>query len=258
MGPRSISTFAAGRLCARLLCALRRGEVRRVACAAVAAWLAASVAVAVAEAPPHGEVAAKPAPAEQSTAEYFPMSLGDRWVYKKTSTHPGEEPAVSETYSLVRGEYLFNGELWAHYEEDGICFWVHNRDDGQYEADVGYDDETAGLQIEREFLLFRMPVKKGDSWPFLADFLSDDQPGTVRCVAVDETVTTPAGKFTCVVYELDEKDTKATYHIARGAGMVASEWTFKETGESIKLELKRFLPGEVRRARIRPQGASSE
>lgn len=181
--------------------------------------------------------------------DYFPMSLGDRWIYKKTTTYPGEESAVSETYSLVRGEYLFNGERWFHYEEDGVCFWVFNRDDGQYEASVGYDDETAGLQIEREFLLFKLPAKEGDSWPLLIDFLSDEKPGTVRCLSTSETVVSPAGKFDCYVYEVDEAEAVAKYYIGRGAGMVASEWTFKENGEEIKLELKRFLPGKAAKAR---------
>lgn len=185
--------------------------------------------------------------AAASAHDFFPLSLGDRWVYKKTTTHPGEQPTVGESFALVRGEYLFNGELWFHYEEDGICFWIHNRDDGQYESTVGYDEETAGLQIEHEFLLFKMPAAAGDSWPLLNDLLSEDAPGEVRCIAESKQVRTPAGKFDCMVFEIEETDSTATYYIARGMGIVANEWRLTETGETITLELKRFLPGKVRR-----------
>ncbi|MBX3426544.1 MAG: hypothetical protein KF688_12755 [Pirellulales bacterium] len=247
MSKRTVRTFATWRLCARLLFAL-------LATLVSAAPFGRTVAVADdakpgAEAPAaaKGDVddaAKRPAP---TAHDYFPMSLGDRWVYKKTVAYEGEQPAVTETYSLVRGEYLFNGELWRHFEEDAVCFWVHIRDDGQYEADVGYDEETLGLQIDREFQVFRYPAKPGDEWPYLADLTGESPPGTVRCLAVDEEAVTPAGKFRCLVYELDETETKAVYRFAPGLGLVSCTWKSKERGgETITLELKRFLPGKFR------------
>ena len=245
MSRRSIASFAAWRHCASFLCCMILSGMGPSTTLAEESTGTADVIQGEQENPAEAK---KPKADQKLTAhDYFPMSLGDRWVYRKTVAYEGEEPAVTETFSLVRGEYLFNGELWRHFEEDGICFWVYVRDEGQFEADVSYDEETLGLQIDREFPVFRFPVQQGDEWLYLADMSADAKPGTVKCLDVDQEVTTPAGKFRCLVYEIDDEESKSTYRFAPRVGLVSCEWKHKSEGkESIILDLKRFLPGRIR------------
>ncbi|MEM9659583.1 MAG: hypothetical protein AAF961_14585 [Planctomycetota bacterium] len=184
--------------------------------------------------------------AEQRTFdELLPLTLGNRWEYRKTVETPGQLPQVTPTFSRVRGAYLCNGELWHHYEEDGVCFWVNNRVGGQYEGEISVDEETSGLQVDRDFLVFRWPVQADEQWEYHVDLTSDEDPIEVRCVELKKLVVAPAGRFRCVWYEMVDDYVVSSFFFAPGVGLVLGEWHDKETREASRIELSKFIPADA-------------
>ena len=70
-------------------------------------------------------------------------------------------------------------------------FWIRNSKQGQEEAYVELDDDTAGLKIDSSFVFFKYPAKQGDSYrPY-----PDDKEQIMDVLDLDVVVEVPAGKF---------------------------------------------------------------
>ena len=176
--------------------------------------------------------------AAQSFDDLLPLRLGNRWAYRKTVHFAGSDlPEVTDTFSMVRGVFLCNDERWFQYEEDGVCFWINNRKGGQYEGEVGLDEESGALIVDRDYLVFRWPAKPGNQWQYHVDLAGEEGPTQVTCKSADEPVEAPAGKFRCVVYEMSDDYVNSRFWFAPGVGLVRAEWIDKETREASRIDL---------------------
>lgn len=156
--------------------------------------------------------------AEDVNGDYFPLALGNRWVYE--SSEGTEETPALESWEVIR--------------QEGSSFVL--RIQQPFVTGGGIEEqftvETNGLtrrvpdsEPPESQLILKLPVVAGARWQ------SGD--GMYAVTAVDETVTTPAGAFTrCVEITRWHKGSRvaivSTY--APGVGLVQREETFPVIG----------------------------
>jgi hypothetical protein len=155
--------------------------------------------------------------AEPALVVYFPLAVGNRWVYE--SSESTEAMPVLESWEVTRQEeHTFVMRIKQPYvTTDGFEeFFVFTADGVRRLA-----RETGA--VPRLFL--KTPPKAGESW--------QNEDGRYAVTAVDETATVPAGTFThCVEvthWSAGGKVTVVSLY-APGVGMVQREETFPIIG----------------------------
>lgn len=148
------------------------------------------------------------------SASYFPLGVGDRWVYNRTGTGSAStwkaevaETAVSGSPSQV---YLLNGYF------PGVPRWVRTNRGGTV-------TELAPAEA-REYLWYRLGAPVGTSWELqlaptpTALPVADDCVNGSRVVVAsrDDVVSVPAGQFTRVV--------RVDFHSRCADAGITSEW----------------------------------
>lgn len=156
--------------------------------------------------------------AETVSVEYFPLALGNRWVYE--SSEGTEEMPALESWEVIR--------------QEGSAFVVRIQ---QPFVTLGGVEELFTLETEgltrrmpdsdppESQLILKLPVVAGARWQ------SGD--GVYAVTAVGEAVTTPAGSFAdCVEITRWNKATRVTIVsiYAPGVGLIQREETFPVIG----------------------------
>jgi hypothetical protein len=160
--------------------------------------------------------------ASQAPADYFPLAVGNEWVYRDDSPAlPPERRGTPRTVRILErtgdGYYRDNerGELRA----DGDC--LHDR--------------------SRRLLCG--PIAPGTSWSSVVSVSSTER---YEIAAVGETVSTPAGKFDgCVRVRAHNRAARGTDHVleityAPGVGPVRIE-TFAVVGAQATPQVRAVL-----------------
>jgi hypothetical protein len=156
--------------------------------------------------------------AETASPDYFPLALGNRWVYE--SSEGTEEAPALESWEVIR--------------QEGTAFVVRIQ---QPFVTLGGIEEQFALEAEglmrrvpdsdppESQLILKLPIVAGSRWQ------SGD--GIYAVTAVGETVTAPAGAFAnCVEVTRWNKASKVTIvsTYAPGVGLIQREETFPVIG----------------------------
>ncbi|MGE0682166.1 MAG: hypothetical protein AB7P69_14865 [Candidatus Binatia bacterium] len=156
--------------------------------------------------------------AETVSSDYFPLALGNRWVYE--SSEGTEEAPALESWEVIR--------------QEGAAFVVRIQQpfvtlDGIEEQFVveaeGVTRRVPDSDPPESQLILKLPVVAGARWQ------SGD--GVYAVTALGEPVTTPAGSFAnCVEITRWNKATKITIvsTYAPGVGLIHREETFPVIG----------------------------
>jgi hypothetical protein len=162
------------------------------------------------------------APPPVSTAEYFPLAVGNEWVYRDDS--PALPPARRGALRTVR--------------------ILERTQDGYYR-----DNERGELRWDPDCLRDRSrrllcgPVAPGAAWSSVVSVSSTER---YEIAAVDEAVETPAGRFErCVKVRAHNRATASTDHVleityAPGIGPVRLE-TFVVVDGTVTPQVKALL-----------------
>lgn len=156
--------------------------------------------------------------AETAIVDYFPLAVGNRWVYE-SSEGAETEPAL---------------ESWEVVRQEGDAFVI--REQQPFVTTGGVEElfmvTTDGVKSRAKeaaspdfSLVFKNPPAAGANWQ------TDE--GHYAVTAVGETVTVPAGAFTnCVEVTRWKKETKLTIvsTYAPGVGMIQRQETFPVIG----------------------------
>jgi hypothetical protein len=164
--------------------------------------------------------------AEPPPAAYFPLAVGNRWVYE--SSESTEVMPVVESWEVTRQEgNAFVLQIKQSYmTAEGIEEFFVSTADGMRRL----DRQTASFEAvgaEPRFFL-KAPLTVGATWK--------NADGKYAVTAIDETVTVPAGTFTnCVeVTHWSASGTVTTITLyAPGVGMVQRDETFSVIGGGI-------------------------
>jgi hypothetical protein len=179
--------------------------------------LAALAAAACARSPARP---AQAAPA-QAPADYFPLAVGNTWVYRDES--PALPPAERGTRTVRI---------------------LERTADGYYR-----DNERGELRADRDCLHDRSrrllcgPIAPGTSWSSVVSVSSTER---YEIAAVGETVSTPAGRFDgCVRVRAHNRAPRGTDHVleityAPGVGPVRIE-TFAVVGAEVTPQVRAVL-----------------
>jgi hypothetical protein len=144
---------------------------------------AAALAAACARVPP-------PAPPLASPGDYFPLAVGNEWVYRDES--PALPPDRRGAQRVVR---------ILERTSDG---YYRDNERGELRADVD-------CLHDRSRRLLCGPVAVGTSWSSVVSVSSTER---YEIAAVGETVTTPAGRFeNCVRVRAHNRAARGTDHV---------------------------------------------
>ena len=156
----------------------------------------------------------------------FPMPTGREWVYLKKED--GTE--YLDTLTILRDSTI-NDQVWSVTNDFyGITILMRT--------------DTCGMWYLHE-LLFEpalvsvYPAPVGYTWHFTLSSMPPSSVFKVIVEAVDETVTTPAGTFSCYRYFEKEEDQDEEYtirYIAPGVGIIKEQYYDKMGGSEYVLE----------------------
>ena len=144
--------------------------------------------------------------------ELWPLKVGNFWKYVKSTNLDS---------SFWKLEVI--GTKKIQDEEVQVVLWENLKEN--YRDTILYrseDDGIYGFEKGKKFLLFKYPVKTGDKWSFVEE-------GEVKCISTNTQIQTPAGKFSCIVYQFSRKEEDNTLKIYLnvymhpGVGWIASE-----------------------------------
>lgn len=156
--------------------------------------------------------------AETVSSDYFPLALGNRWVYE--SSEGTEEAPALESWEVIR--------------QEGAAFIVRIQQpfvtSGGIEEQFAVEAEGVMRRVPdsdppASQLILKLPVVAGARWQ------SGD--GVYAVTAVGETVAAPAGSFAdCVEITRWNKATRITIvsTYAPGVGLIQREETFPVIG----------------------------
>jgi hypothetical protein len=174
--------------------------------------------------------------AEPPPAAYFPLAVGNRWVYE--SSESTNATPVVESWEVTRQEEnAFVLQIKQSYvtAEEAEEFFVSSAD-GIRRRDRQTASAEAGGTEPRFFL--KAPLTVGATW--------NNPDGKYAVTAIDKTVTVPAGTFTnCVeVTHWSASGTVTTIALyAPGVGMVQRDETFSVIGGIGSFDASQFGKG---------------
>jgi len=163
-----------------------------------------------------------PAPRATSPGDYFPLAVGNEWVYRDESAHlqQGQDRASRTVRILER-------------TRDG---YYRDNERGELRADPD-------CLHDRSRRLLCMPLEPGKTWSSVVSITSTER---YEIAAVGETVVTPAGRFDgCVRVRALNRASPGTDHVleityAPRVGPVRIE-TFIVVGDKVTPQIRAVL-----------------
>jgi len=152
-----------------------------------------------------------------------PLTIGNTWRYHNSDSN-------TITTDTVVGMVLFNDQPWyllrtieVHAKSGDVVYqgdlWIAHFPQAETDALATLNQDTQALELTNISQTFRYDVEQGQTY--------QPEPTaptrTVEVVAVDQQIQTPAGEFTCVVYEQTDRDDPGfiiTFYVAPGIGIV--------------------------------------
>jgi hypothetical protein len=200
--------------------------------------LAFAFAVALLAGTPTG-AAPVPKDAGGSGSEYYPLTVGNKWVYKI-----GDQEATVRVAGIERID-----------KED--CFRVETEIASGVKVSEVYAKRTDGIyrvKVKDDILknpvkILPTPAKLDASWKINSALGGQTVTGTMTVKGVAEKVKTPAGEFVAVLVESSDADiggmkVQLRFWYAKGVGLVKQEIALGGL-DPITLELSKFTPGEA-------------
>jgi hypothetical protein len=165
--------------------------------------------------------------------DLIPLRIGNEWIYTDSIFDNGKVTTKEATgritklntvkFDFKEYKYFTQTEYDSQNKQVGRIF-IGNEPDGLY----NYGSKTEPEFISFRDLLLRYPVELNSSWNTIYHFFDDvryhfyDDTCDVKCVAVKELITVPAGTFSCYKYQYTLKDDiKIEEYWKIGTGMVA-------------------------------------
>ena len=161
----------------------------------------------------------------------WPLKVGNEWTYENQVLDPaGAVLQYDTTVFQVAKDTVVEGATWyiltLNGARDSEVLPCRSRSDGVW----AWDGASA-------FLFWKYPAAVGDSWIILTD--------TAAIEAVGESVTVPAGTFTCVNYKWTgsrDPDRVYQYHyMSPGVGRVKSDEYYKTAGDFVYVHFRDLL-----------------
>ncbi len=133
--------------------------------------------------------------------EIIPLAAGNKWVYNiKVFDSTNAQVYADVDSSWVERDTTLDNQLWyILVDEDGPFQIAANRDDGYYARDVTLASGTTNIDsVGEAYLSAKYPVNAGETF--------SNKPGfTTEVLATDDSVTVPAGSFSCYKYKRTEQ-----------------------------------------------------
>lgn len=148
---------------------------------------------------------------EALTAEFFPMQVGDKWVYAY-----GDKDVV---FKVLKSENVDNRQLFVvqrTIDDVSVNFTLSIRADGVY---IHQEGEKQFLPPLRQFAF---ATKKGDKWEWTGTYGGEKRKENFANLGIVEE-TVPAGKYTVLAIEQTNGETgdSAIFNLAKGTGVVS-------------------------------------
>ena len=165
---------------------------------------------------------------EDSAAQYFPLSIGNRWVYE--STEYPDDRVTDESWEVLRGEEdslvvrVIPGSLGGNGFE---LFFVPTPSGIRRSM---YKPDSLDNTIAKFPFILKSPLPAGATWR--------NKEGHFEVTAVDKKLIVPAGTFQHCV-EITYKNTSETVtivtHCAPGVGVVMRDEAFPHVEGSFSI-----------------------
>ena len=143
----------------------------------------------------------------------FALVIGNQWIYQNYTYDSASGTlilAARDTAKITR-DTLIQGEKWF---TSGNGSYSANRSDGNWEYDT-----ISGMQLN-----FKYPAQVNDSYKVIIFDSGGHGSDTekVKVLSINQSVTVPAGTFSCVTYQWSNPtgDAIATFQFAPGIGLV--------------------------------------
>jgi hypothetical protein len=156
------------------------------------------------------------------TAKYFPMKVGDKWIYaweKKQVTFEVLRAEMSKDTTVFVVRRTIDGksvEFKLALEEDGV--YIHSEGKREFSPPL------------RQFAFF---PRTGDVWKWRGTFGGKLRKLHFENLGVDK-ITVPAGTFTTIsIYQTEESDGFATFWLAPGIGVVQLSGKVEVLGDGL-------------------------
>jgi hypothetical protein len=178
---------------------------------------------------------------EAGPNDYYPLKIGTRASYSLTVPDSRKAVTAEATRTEKQGDETCT--VLVTRDQDGKQLASEDilfRSDGIYEAALG------DAPFEPPVRILELPVKKGLSWKVASKTKAGKLEGTFTIDEVDQEVTVPAGKFSCVVVssldlvENGQRLTRKTY-FAKGVGLVKKVQVAAD-GTTMTQELTKLRP----------------
>ena len=133
--------------------------------------------------------------------EIIPLAAGNKWVYNiKVFDSTNAQIYVSVDSSWVERDTTLDNQLWyILVDEDGPFQIAANHDDGYYARDVTLASGTTDIDsVGEAYLSAKYPVNAGETFSNKTGFVT-------KVLATDDSVTVPAGSFSCYKYKRTEQ-----------------------------------------------------
>ncbi|MFC1850828.1 hypothetical protein ACFL27_11595 [candidate division CSSED10-310 bacterium] len=162
---------------------------------------------------PTAEVTATPTPTPEGLI--IPLADGNTWYMDRYETAKDRK---SEIRTVTGQQEIEGTTVYIYYiniyDNEGISLssdylFFNNLSDGLY----WYGDDDQGFVSP--ILVFKYPAFTGDSYPIWED-------STITVLSTSESITVPAGMFSCMLYHetIETTDYNIYYYIAADVGIV--------------------------------------
>ncbi len=184
-------------------------------------------------------VAQEPATDNEKTPDYYPLTVGTKWIYAVTAD--GQKSKLTNQVAKIE---TIDGKKLAVVETltDGVVTaTVHIA-----ATDKGvFCHRMNGVELSPPICILKYPFKKDDTWEVETTVSAEKM--TVKGKAVDiEEVTVPTGKYKALKAEMDRTvagvQVTATFWFAPDVGVVKQ--TMASSGKEATLVLEKFDAGK--------------
>jgi hypothetical protein len=150
-----------------------------------------------------------------TTSVIWPLVIGNTWIMQNYALNPitGQLVLGEPDTTVVSTDTTIQGVKWYILRASG--------------ADPGYaTNKTDGYWVIDEQmvprLMLKYPVQVNDSYPVIQTSGGSNDTSLITVTSVNQSVTVPAGTFTCVTYRMtDAANTMVvTYHLEPNKGPI--------------------------------------
>ena len=181
---------------------------------------------------------------QPATESLFPIAVGNKWIYTTYSHDSNGDVITDPGYTQTDSNYIsikniIDDVSYYLFDESRIAYPLSFVINNNIISIVEYDVRFGPISNDpfTELVTFKYPVKAGDEWTNSDSFAH-------KVIAVDSSITTPAGIFECILYEVDREETNTLfyYFVAPSIGIIRTE--IKDSGiliDSSDLNFYTFL-----------------